>query len=398
MNETLYWITLAGIFGPGSSNLWKLMRTCESPAEAYRMISEGRFPLTPGERNQFKIWTPEKASSVSEICAEKNISIITFSDESYPSKLKTIFNPPAVLYAYGNVSCLNDEITVGVVGTREPSKYGYDAAFRISEELAKVGVTTVSGFAAGIDSACHRGTLKGGGRTIAVLGCGPDQDYPKVNGDIRETVAAGGVLVSEYPPGTIPYAKNFPLRNRIISGLSLGVFVAEAPLRSGALITADYAVEQGRDVFCLPPSDIFSKSFQGVVKYLRDGAVPVFSHLDILYEYYTTFSHKLSPPKPADEYITGISDSFFCSGTEQKVKKSPVRKAQAVKKSAEEKPAYEFTGNQKKIADALFEGPLHIDEISEKAEIDIQELMMELTDMEISGSVVSLPGKVYSLG
>lgn len=403
MNETLYWIMLAGIFGPANQNIWKLMNTCGTPEEGYRKVSDGRFQLTEREKNQFALWTPEKAAVTAEMCIKKNIKIITFSDADYPSKLKTIFNPPALLYAYGDVSCLNDEITLGVVGTRSPSQYGYDAAFRISEELAKVGFTIVSGFAAGIDSAAHRGTLQGGGKTIAVLGCGTDRDYPLANRDIREAVAENGVLVSEYPPGTTPNAINFPMRNRIISGLSLGVFVAEAPLKSGALITAEQAIEQGRDIFCLPPSDIFSKSYQGVVKYLRDGAVPVFSHLDIIYEYFTTFSHKLSPVKPSDEYIVGRTESFIYSDSPGK----PAKTKPGTRKITEEKVSapdpsdfikkFSFSEDQKKIADVLVSGPHHFDEIADISALSASDLLMEISEMEISGAVISMPGKVYRL-
>lgn len=397
MNEKQYWMMLAGIFGPANPNLWKLMSFCEDPSEGYRRISDGRFQLSQSEKKMYSLWTPEKTASLISECLKKNIRIITFGDTEYPSKLRTIFNPPAVLYACGNTACLNDEVTLGVVGTRYPSQYGADAAFRISEELAKVGFTTVSGFAAGIDSACHRGTMKGGGSTVAVLGCGVDVDYPKNNTDIRNSLMENGVFISEFPPGTPPLARNFPSRNRIISGLSLGVFVVEAPLSSGALITADFASEQGRDVFCLPPSDIFSKSFQGVVRYLREGAVPVFSHLDIIYEYYTSFSHRLTPVKPSDEYIAGPSESVVFREEAPRTEKKKSIKSIPVKKEKTDISQSDLEGLQKQIAEALLSGPLHADELCECVHTDMSELLTEITDMEISGVIVSLPGKIYSL-
>lgn len=402
MNEKQYWIMLAGIFGPGNRNIWKLMKTCSTPSEGYGRICEGKYTLTPGEKERFSLWTKEKAGETVRECELKDIKIITFSDSSYPSGLKTIFNPPAVLYACGNTACLNDEVSVAVVGTRKPSQYGYDAAYIISGELAKAGFTTVSGFATGIDSACHRGTLSAGGSTIAVLGCGPENDYPKSNSDIRNAVTEKGVLISEFPPGTPPLPKNFPLRNRIISGLSLGVFIAEAPLRSGALITAECAIEQGRDLFCLPPSDIFSKSFQGVVKYLRDGAVPVFSHLDIIYEYCSVFSHRLSPPSPSDEYVSGRTDSLFFGENEADLpaETKGISKAPAEIYTAEKKNLsveFDFSDVQMKISELLLNGPLHLDEIAERTAISMSDLLMEITDMEIMGAVKSLPGKNYTL-
>ncbi len=397
-NEKLYWIALSGIFGPADPGLWKLMAVCEGPSDAYRRIAEGRYALSAGEKRMFSVWNAEKIKSLLKECSQKKIRIITFGDAEYPSKLRNIYNPPAVLYAYGNTGCLNDELTLGVVGTRKPSDYGYDAAFRISEELAKVGFTTVSGFAAGIDSAAHRGTLAGGGRTVAVLGCGLDIDYPKVNSDIREAVAENGVILSEFPPGTQPLARNFPSRNRIISGLSLGVFVAEAPLASGALITADSAIEQGRDVFCLPPQDIFSRSFQGVVKYLRDGAVPVFSHLDIIYEYCMVFSHRLTVPDSSDEYISPRSESFIYSCDEAVTPVSCSGKSEKTNSPQKASLPPGLEGVQEKIAQLLLDGPLHLDELCEKAELHVSDIITEMTDMEISGAVVSLPGNIYSLG
>lgn len=395
MKETLYWVILSETFGPASSSLWKLMRNCETAEEGCRRISEGRFPLSAWEKDRFS-QSFERSENILKKCRENNTEIITYGSIKYPSRLRTIFNPPAVLYLSGDSDCINEEMTVSVVGTREPSGYGAEAAFRISEELARVGVTIVSGFAAGIDSSAHRGALSGNGKTIAVLGCGTDIDYPKANSDIRDSVKKNGAFISEFPPGSPPIGKNFPLRNRIISGLSLGVFVAEAPLSSGALITADCAIEQGRDVFCLPPCDIFSKSFQGVVKYLRDGAVPVYSHLDIIYEYYTNFSHKLSAVRPSDEYIRARSDSFIFSKMNE-AEKVLCKKNDEVKKEDRKFSPDSFEGIQKKIAETISEKPVHIEEISRITGTEISDLLVEITNMELSGAVRSLPGSQYIL-
>jgi DNA processing protein len=163
----------------------------------------------------------------------------------------------------------------------------------ICSDLARAGVVVVSGFAVGLDSAAHRGALLAGGRTVAVLGCGIDVDYPKDNASAKQYITKKGLLLTEFLPGTEPYPKNFPTRNRILSGISLGTLVIQAPERSGSLITASLALEQGRNVFCVPPADIFDKRYAGVVKYLRDGAIPVFSYLDIINEYYHSYAHKL---------------------------------------------------------------------------------------------------------
>ena len=393
MKEKLYWIMLAGIFGPASHELSEHINRYGGPAEVYRAVCEAVIPLKPYEKRQFSVWTKEKADSVIEECGKKNIVILTPDDDGYPSKLKTIYDPPAVLYAFGDISCLNDELTLGVVGTRKPSAYGRTAAGKISAELAKVGFTIVSGFAAGIDSAAHRGALSAGGKTVAVLGCGVDVIYPKTNEDIYRILAENGVFISEFPPGTPPLGKNFPLRNRIISGISLGIFVAEAPLHSGALITAESAIEQERDVFCLPPHDIFDRNFEGVVKYLRDGAFPVFSHLDIIYEYCTNFSHKLSPVKPSDEYSTP-------RGTDTHVSEPAPKKNGNTHVKKEVRPRADLSGlpeNQRIIADLLEERDHHIDELCERSGIEMPDLLTELTEMEVSGLAVSLPGNIYAL-
>ena len=407
MKEKLYWIMLAGIFGPASAELWKLIKLSGSPDEGYRFLNEGKFTLTLSQKKSFNYWTKEKASQVMKECTEKNIAVITFDDESYPSKLKTIYDPPAVLYAKGNLNCLEEEMTIAVVGTRNPSEYGAKAAYRISAELAKVGFTTVSGFAAGIDTACHSGTISAGGSTVAVLGCGVDVVYPPSNMKLYDVLMSRGVFVSEFPPGTPPLGRHFPLRNRIISGLSLGVFVAEAPLHSGALITADQAIEQGRDVFCLPPCSIFENRFLGVVKYIRDGAVPVFSHLDIIYEYCTNFSHKLSPANPSEEFASARTESsvFAVTGKKEKTnagtpsvrKKEKNTDGDVTEKAGRKPDLSEFDGTQRIIAGFLAEREHHIDELCERTGLDMPDLLTELTEMEMNRTVRSLPGNIYSL-
>jgi DNA processing protein len=254
-----------------------------------------------------------------------------------------------------------------------------------------MGVTIVSGFAAGIDSAAHRGALEAGGKTLAVLGCGIDIIYPKCNSDIRDAVPVSGAFVSEFPPGTPPLGKNFPMRNRIISGLSLGVFVAEAPVSSGALITADIAIEQGRDVFCLPPYDVFDSNCQGVIKYLRDGAIPVFSHLDIVYEYYTGFTHKLSSVKPSDEYATPKSESaVYKDSCVQGIVTDLVVENGKLDVSA-------LTDVQRRIVECLAEKNLYIEDICQSTGYGMADVLMQLTELEMDGVISSLPGKIYSL-
>jgi len=210
------------------------------------------------------------------------IRVFTWDDPDYPPHLREVFNAPPVLYVRGLVET-RDEWAVAVVGTRRASVYGKEAAQLLGRGLAQAGVTIVSGLAKGIDTVAHRACLDAGGRTIAVMGCGLDMVYPAQNARLAAEIVERGALVSEYALGTRPEARNFPPRNRIISGLALGTVVVEADLRSGALITADFAVEQGRDVFAVPGS-IFARGQRGSNQLIQQGAKMVCNVADVLEE------------------------------------------------------------------------------------------------------------------
>jgi DNA processing protein len=208
--------------------------------------------------------------------------VLTWESANYPQLLREISAPPPVLYVKGTITG-EDAWAVAVIGARRASDYGREVTRRLASALARNGITVVSGMARGIDGEAHRAALKAGGRTIAVLGCGIDRTYPPEHHRLAQEIAARGALVSDYPLGTEPEGKNFPPRNRIISGLSLGVLVVEAAVRSGALITADYAAEQGRDVFAVPGS-ILARGSAGTNALIRDGAKIVLGPEDVLEE------------------------------------------------------------------------------------------------------------------
>lgn len=209
------------------------------------------------------------------------VTLLTWEHPSYPERLRHIYAPPPLLYARGTL--LPNEPAVAIVGTRQATPYGREVARRLAQELARNGVTVVSGLALGIDTEAHQGALAGGGRTIAVLACGVEQPYPLRNRELAARIIDHGALVSDYPPGTAPEPRNFPPRNRIISGLSLGVVVVEAGARSGALITCDFAAEQGRDVLAVPGS-ILSPASRGCHDLLAQGARLVRGVEDVLDE------------------------------------------------------------------------------------------------------------------
>ena len=210
------------------------------------------------------------------------IAIVTAFDDAYPRLLLETPDPPFLLFALGRVERLRLP-AVAVVGSREASRYGRDVAWRLARELSLAGVAVVSGFARGVDAAAHEASLEGAGGTIAVTGCGLDVDYPREHARLKERMAAQHLLVSEYPPGTEPRPQNFPIRNRIIAGLSSGVVVVEASRRSGSLITARLAADFGRDVFAVPGS-IFSETSTGTHELLRDGAILCRGAEDVLAE------------------------------------------------------------------------------------------------------------------
>ncbi len=217
-----------------------------------------------------------------ETAGRLDVNVVTAEDKDYPVSLREIDSPPILLYVHGRL--IVDAVRVAVVGTRNPTSYGRKAAKDISEYLADMGVTVVSGLAYGIDTEAHLAALNKGGRTMAVIATGMDIVYPRSNRGILERIVdSNGVVITEYPFGTLPSRRNFPLRNRIISGVSQGVVVIEAPAKSGALITANFAVEQNRDVFVVPGS-IYNRKCEGSNKLIQQGAYPILYPSDILRE------------------------------------------------------------------------------------------------------------------
>ncbi|MDQ0169919.1 DNA-processing protein DprA [Paenibacillus tundrae] len=224
-------------------------------------------------------WIDQKRENV----YKQGIEVITYLDSNYPILMKETVQPPWVLYGRGDMQLLHSK-SIAMVGTRMPTVYGRKVGERLAEELCKAGLTIVSGLARGIDSVCHDAALRAGGKTIAVFGTGIDSIYPPENNSLAERIAEAGLLLSEYPPGTRAHQGLFPERNRIIAGLSLGTLVVEADIRSGSLITADAALDAGRDVFAVP-GPITSPKSRGSHNLIRQGAKLVTSAADLLEEY-----------------------------------------------------------------------------------------------------------------
>lgn len=427
-----YWLWLVMVLGAGNPKLWNILHVSKTPKRAYYILQEEhqrqRFGLTDHQKRNACSTSLEKVQSVIENCEKKNISVVYFDDDNYPSGLKNIYNPPAVIFYQGDISILEEYPAITVVGTRKPTEYSVNVTNRICSDLARAGVVIVSGFAVGIDSAAHRAALLAKGRTVAVLGCGIDVEYPRDNAGAKKYIVRKGLVMSEFLPGTEPFPKNFPLRNRILSGISRSTLVIQAAEKSGSLITANLALEQGKTVYCVPPADIFDNRYAGVVKYLRDGATPVFSYLDVLNEYYSEFAHKLTPSilfgtsDTADESVFFGSDEndvpkTKASSKEKKAvnetepkehklkeKKEKVENEAASAESGdreEKKTIKDFSsldGLELKIAVLLSqEHQMHIDAIVERLEADENEVASALTELIIEGYVSRSTGQCYGI-
>jgi len=285
MRDLRYWVGFNIVRGIGPVRLRALLdyfgdveRAWHAPPEALRSAGLDRRSL----ENLLETRAALDLDRELERIAATGAQVLTWESPSYPRLLHEIADPPPVLYVKGTLT-EEDAWAVAVVGTRRASTYGREVTRRLTTTLARSGITIVSGLARGVDAEAHRAALKAGGRTIAVLGCGIDRVYPPEHRKLAGEIIAQGALVSDYPLGTPPEGSNFPPRNRIISGLSLGVLVTEGGVRSGALITADYAAEQGRDVFAVPGS-ILMRSNAGTNALIRDGAKVVLGPEDVLEE------------------------------------------------------------------------------------------------------------------
>jgi DNA protecting protein DprA len=301
-------------------------------------------------RNDFKKYI-DKAFST-------DVNVVTINDSNYPEKLRYIYDPPLVLYTLGKL--LVDEPQIAVVGSRRASSYGMNMSEKISFSLSKAGLTITSGMARGIDSKAHLGALDAGGRTIAVLGCGVDITYPYENRDLMKRIIKNGAVISEFMPGTPPLPINFPSRNRIISGMSMGTLIVEAGEKSGSLITANYALEQGREVFAMP-GNIDSKNSFGTNRLIRDGAKVVLELEDILDE--LKISYK-------------ANNSFY------KKRKVDVS---------------DMDNDEAKVLKKLGDEPMHIDKIAGVCEMSIGTVYSVLIMLELKGFVKQLPGKMYNI-
>ena len=381
-----YWVWLSELKGLRNQTRLALLRRFGDPESIFYADAD-ELLLTDGvERSQLKLLENHDLAPADRIladCQRLDIRLLTLSDAAYPGRLKNIYDPPALLYCKGRLPLLDDLLCVAVVGTRDCTPYGVACAEKLGFGLASGGAAVVSGLAKGIDAAAIRGALRAGGVTVGVVGNGLDVYYPHESRYLYEDVASAGILLSEYPPGTEPASGHFPVRNRIISGLSLAALVVEAPEKSGALITAATALEQGRDVFAVP-GPIDAPASVGCNCLIRDGAGLVSDASDILREYEGRFVLNLKESREQPETL----------GYQARMVPEP--KPVAPTLSLRHSDA-ELTDDQIAVLKALSDTePMQVDDLTELVEIPTRRVLSALTVLEIDQYVAQHPGKRYT--
>jgi DNA processing protein len=368
-NSIRDWIALSFIIGVGSRTAAVLIDRFGSPAAVFESSSHSleSAGLRRETIDAIKSSEPrEKAAREIEELVRLGGEGLTLANERYPKLLRETYDPPIVIYCLGDIASAFSQPAIAIVGSRRCSTYGRNVAEKLSRELAERGVTIVSGLARGIDSAAHRGALDGRGMTVGVMGTGLDAVYPKENRKLAARIAEHGALVTEFPLATPPASQNFPFRNRVISGLTLGVMVVEGAERSGSLITARLAYEQGRDVFAVPGNITSAKSF-GPNYLIQDGAKLVQTWRDVIEEL------------PAEMKAAILS----AERGEQTIKQAVVEKV-------------DLADSERKVLKMLnTDDPVHIDQLILKAGLTSGELMNALLKLEMLDRIRQLPGKSF---
>ena len=400
MHSMYYWLWLQRALGVGSRKVRAVHSAYSSLEEFYQggntLWKETGF-FTPKELRRLGEVTPQSVPPVIKDCIRLHYHILTPDHPKYPKRLLTLPDYPAALYVWGDLCEVDDEVLIAVVGTRGCTPYGQQVAMQISATMAKAGVVIVSGGAYGVDTIAHKGALKAGGRTIAVLAGGINAGQLVGNEELRrQIVEQQGAVLSEYPPGA-PIGRNaFPIRNRLMSGLSLGTLVVEAGERSGALITANWANEQGRDVFAIPGS-VMSPTSLGCNRLIAQGAKPVACAYDILEEYIDQYPHRISLK------IAGIKESAS-PVTPPAPGKTQKRQAAAKSDSPHEKKpqtpqANEAVPTLSDGAKALYAvlpcEPAHINDLAAAAKVEVRMALAAMTELEIAGLTQSFPGRRF---
>lgn len=400
-----YWIWLQRTLGAGK-RLDEFFAYFGNPAALYEAghaewINSGVFSA----KDSVKLvqFSPSQSYSIMKDCLKHGWEIVTYDDDCYPARLRELSNSPCVLYVNGDKNVLKHPLSIGMVGTRDASDYGLNVASELSYSLASAGAVIVSGGALGVDSASHGGAIRAGGKTVAVLGCGLGSNYLASNEDLRRQIAENGAVISEFIPFTEPTKSTFPIRNRIISGMTLGTVVIEAGEKSGSLITAKAALEQGRDVFAVP-GDITNSNHFGTNNLIRDGAKSVFSYMDVLDEYIEAYGEYINSDK---RYVHPKKTDGKKEKSEVKTKNIKTEKISSVKakdtveireenKMKPSAPDY-ASENAKKVLEYLDNEGILTDELVQKTGMPVHEVLSALTELEMYALACMGSGKRYYL-
>jgi DNA processing protein len=378
--EELYWLALKLVPGLGTRTSNKLLDRFRSPQAIFRASRtelEGAGISGAVAQSIASGCTFDDAAAQQEKMAQAGATLITIGDPRYPQPLREIFDPPILLFARGRVELLQS-FTLGVVGTRRPTPYGLAVAERLSADLTHAGLAIASGMARGIDTAAHRGALAAGGDTIAILGCGVDVVYPSENRKLAAEIVAKGLLLSEFPMESVAFPQNFPIRNRIISGMGVGLLVVEGAQYSGSAITARLAIDQGREVFAVP-GNITSKMSWGPNLLIKQGAKLVQDWNDVVLDLPAEVRRKLIENGKNRLLAQGLTDGGATSSGDQA----------------------SLLGSQGEISRRLLEklkpdASTHLDALVEDLEgFTTSELIAALFELEMTGLVKQLPGKNF---
>lgn len=386
--EQRQWLTLKMIPGVGTTLFIRLLARYGTPADVLAAselsLRDAVGPKLAERIHAYKD-TVDVEGQIARM-AQYNASLFTMDDPAYPLLLAEIYDPPLVLFARGTLGP-PDSPCVAIVGTRRPTAYGARMARMLAADLAARGVTVVSGMAEGIDMAAHEGALEGGGRTLAVLGCGVDVVYPASNADLMHRIIQQGAVVSCFEMGVKPSRGHFPYRNRIISGLSLGTLVVEAPAGSGALITARNAAEQGREVYAVP-GEAGAYNSRGPHALIREGAKLVETAEDILVELNVAPAHRQPAPEPA---ATAPAAAGAAEGPAAERSTAPAAVA-----PASPPPRPNVTPVEQTVLDVLHVDGSFVDEIAAAARLSVSEALTALTMLELKGLIRQLSGKRFA--
>lgn len=393
--ETKSLIHLNLIPGIGNYTIRRLLAAFGSAEKSLAATSEELAQIdgvTPDVRQQLidgRSRTP--LAQELELIEQHQCHIVAINDAAYPSLLKQISDPPVLLYIIGELR-EQDALSIAIVGSRSPTEYGRTISQQLSYQLAERGITVVSGFARGIDTCVHRGALEAGGRTAAVFGCGLGIIYPETNRALAEDIIKSGALVSEFPMTMPPRGKNFPRRNRVISGLTLGTLVVEASNRSGSLITARHAAEQGREVFAVP-GQIFSNVSRGTHSLINQGATLINSVDDILDALPQDYTGVLRQESSEAARQLPPRRNQRSKGSDKATRPQSVEAKPAP--TAQPKPAPNLTSDEQTVLSTMDADSVHIDEITRATQLPIGKVSSLLVMLELKGIVQQLPGKQF---